>query len=123
MRWALAVVLGVHGVAHLPGFVSSWRLAALPALPYKTTIFAGRLDVGDAGIRLVGLLWLLAAAGCLAGAAALALHAGWALRAVWITLTASLILCASGWPEARIGLWVNVALLAVLALMTPRSTL
>jgi hypothetical protein len=53
MRFALAAIVGVHGVAHLVGFVSSWRLATLPELPYKTTTFAGRFEVGDAGICVV----------------------------------------------------------------------
>ena len=49
----LASFLLAHGVAHLVGFVSSWKLATLAELPYKTTVFSGRVDVGDAGIRVV----------------------------------------------------------------------
>jgi len=37
MRFVLAFVLLAHGVAHLVGFVSSWKLATLAELPYKTT--------------------------------------------------------------------------------------
>ena len=50
MRFGLAFLLVAHGVAHLVGFVSSWKLATLAELPYKTTVFSGRVDVGDAGI-------------------------------------------------------------------------
>ena len=44
MSLVVAVVLVAHGVAHLIGFVVPWRLMTLPEMPYKTTLFAGRLD-------------------------------------------------------------------------------
>lgn len=58
MRIALAVRMALHGVAHAPGFVGSWRLAALEGMPYHTTLLGGAIDVGDAGMRVVGLAWL-----------------------------------------------------------------
>jgi hypothetical protein len=54
MRWLVGFLMMGHGVAHLPGFLVSWQLATLPDLPYSTTLFAGRLDVGDAGTRILG---------------------------------------------------------------------
>ena len=72
MRFVLALLLVAHGVAHLVGFVSSWKLATLAELPYKTTVFSGRVDVGDAGIRMMGALWLLAALAFLVAAFAVA---------------------------------------------------
>jgi hypothetical protein len=53
MRFAFAFLLLGPAVAHLVGFVSSWKLATLAELPYKTTVLAGRVDVGDAGIRMI----------------------------------------------------------------------
>ena len=70
MRFVLAFFLLAHGVAHLVGFVSSWKLATLAELPYKTTVFSGRIDVGDAGIRVLGVLWLLTALAFLIAASA-----------------------------------------------------
>ena len=61
MRIVVAVLLIIHGVAHLPGFVVPWRLAAPKEMPYKTTLFAGLVNAGDVGIRVVGILWLVAA--------------------------------------------------------------
>jgi hypothetical protein len=110
MRFALAAILGAHGLAHLVGFVSSWRLATLPELPYKTTTFAGRFDLGDAGIRVVGVLWLLVAVAFLGSAMAVAAEAHWAPRLTLVVVVASAILCAAGWPDSHIGLAVNVAL-------------
>lgn len=116
MRFVLAVMLVGHGIAHLVGFVSSWRLATLSDLPYKTTVFAGQLDVGAVGIRIVGVLWLLAATAFLVGAFAVLGHADWAIRfTVWVAI-ASLLLCVVGWPAARIGVAVNVVVVVLLAL-------
>jgi hypothetical protein len=102
-------------------------LATLAEVPYKTTVFSGREDVGDAGIRMMGVLWLLAALAFLVAALAVAVGTGWAVRFTLAAVIGSLILCVVGWPDARIGVAVNVGfalLLAVgarlnLALLTP----
>ena len=115
LRTGLSVLMVLHGVAHLPGFVNSWRLAVFPDLPYHTTLLAGRLEIGDAGMRVVGALWLAAALGfCVAGAAGLAQRGGWVPLAM-IVAAVSATLCVLEWPAARIGLWVNLAILLVLA--------
>ena len=116
MRFILAAILAAHGVAHFVGFVFSWRIATLAELPYKTTILADRIDVGDGGIRAVGIAWLSVGAGFLAAAAAVAAHAPWALPLTFVLVLASVPLCAIGWPDARIGLAVNIGILAVLLL-------
>jgi hypothetical protein len=116
MRFALAFFLLAHGVAHLVGFVSSWKLATLAELPYKTTVFSGRIEVGDAGIRVMGVLWLLAALAFLVAAIAVATEAGWAVRFILAGVIASLMLCLVGWPDARVGVAVNVGLVLLLAI-------
>jgi hypothetical protein len=63
--------------------MSSWRLATLAERPYKATIFSGRLDVGDAGIRVIGVLWLLAALAFVVAAIALTTATEWAERLRW----------------------------------------
>ena len=72
LRWALALLLVGHGLAHLPGFLVAWRLRELPMLPYTTTILGGHFDVGALGARLLGLGWLLAGLLCVTVAAAFA---------------------------------------------------
>ena len=116
MRFALAFFLLAHGVAHLVGFVSSWKLATLAELPYKTTVFSGRIEVGDAGIRVMGVLWLLAALAFVVAAIAVATEAGWAVRFIFAGVIASLMLCLVGWPDARVGVGVNVGLVLLLAI-------
>lgn len=114
MKIVFAIILFVHRIAHLPGFIVPWKLAALKDMPYKTLILAGRIDVGDAGVRIVGTLWLIAAlafAAC--GVGVIAGLAWW--RPVVMTVAAlSLVLCIIGWPEARIGVLINAAIIVFL---------
>lgn len=118
MRILLAVVMVLHGMAHLPGFVTGWQLARLEGLPYHTTILVGRLDLGDAGIRLVRLLWLATAvAFCVAGAAALANASWWMPVAAGVAL-GSLLLSLLELPNARVGAVVNLVILAGLVIAT-----
>jgi hypothetical protein len=90
MRVFSGLPMLLHGAAHLPGFVVSWRLAELAEMQYRTTLLAGALDVGDVGIRIVGVVWLVAAVGFwVAGAGALAGRAWWvplALRVAALSL-------------------------------------
>jgi hypothetical protein len=116
MRFALSVLMALHGVAHLVGFVGPWRFAAGATMPYKTTIFAGRIDLGDAGIRVIGLVWLFAALAFVVSAVGGITNKPWWIPTSIGVVVASLLLSGVEWPEARIGLFVNVLLLAALAL-------
>jgi hypothetical protein len=116
MRIALAVLMLLHGIAHLPGFVVSWRLTELKEMPYRTTVLGGRLEVGDAGIRLIGVLWLAAAlAFVLIATSALTQRTWWAPAATAVAIS-SLLLSVLGLPDSRIGIAVNLAILAALPL-------
>ncbi len=119
MRYAIATLLGLHGIAHVVGFIASWRLMPLPELPYSTTVLGGVVDVGDGGIRLVGVLWLGAALACVVAAVALWVGLPWAAGFALATVTASLAMCVVGWPQARIGLFLNLILIVAL-MLTPR---
>ncbi|HET7230942.1 MAG TPA: hypothetical protein VFJ16_13110 [Longimicrobium sp.] len=110
---AAAVVLGFHGLIHLMGTVAYCRLGEIDGLPYRTTLLGGRLDVGDGGMMVVGLLWAVAAAGLVTAAAGWL--AGWnAWTAVLIPATLlSLVLTALDWSMAFRGTMVDVAILAL----------
>ena len=113
MRFVFVTLLIGHGVAHIVGFVVPWKLMQMPEMPYRTTSLGGMMDVGDAGIRLMGVLWL--SIGLAFAVVAGGVAAGWNMRAaVFALLALSSAFCVIGWPEARIGLIVNAALLAAL---------
>ena len=113
-RIITAIVLFVHGFAHLVGFVGPWRLSK--SIPYKTTILAGRFDLGDAGIKAIGVVWLLMAlVFAVAGAGAL-LHARWWPLFTVVIAGLSTLLCIIGLPDAKIGVPVNLAILVYVLL-------
>ena len=118
MRIALAVLMLLHGFAHLPGFMASWRLAKFEEMPYHTTVFAGTVDIGDAGTRGVGALWLLLSLAFVASAAGAFTHTPWWTGAALVTALVSAALCIVAWPEARLGLPVNLAILAALLVLS-----
>ncbi len=114
MNILLAIFLLVHGISHLVGFVVPWKLTEIPEAPYKTTILKGTVDLGDSGIRIFGLIWLLLAFGFGTSAVLLFLES-----AVWLPFTAlitvvSLILSVLAWPESKVGIPTNILILAVL---------
>ena len=110
MRIALAVILFVHGFAHLAGFLIPWRIATLKDMPYKTTILAKSVNVGDLGIRVIGILWLVAALAFAVSAIGVLARASWWLPITVLVTGFSFLLCIVEWPEARIGPLVNIGI-------------
>jgi hypothetical protein len=110
----IAVGLILHGLIHLLGFVVPWRLAKLEEMAYSTTVLAGKLDVGDTGIRLVGLLWLAAAIGYVAAGVGLVGLAPWWLGLTLAVTVFSLALCILGWPDAQFGFYIDLVILVYL---------
>jgi len=111
LRIGFAVLLLLHGIAHGVGFAGSWQLGEFREAPLDTTLLAGRVDVGVVGIRAMGILWLLT--GLAFAVAALGVWRSWEW---WPPFTMgvvllSLVMCILGWPAARIGVALNVAIL------------
>ena len=110
----VAIIFIIHGLVHLIGFAVPWRLAEVEGFAYKTTLLFGNLDVGDTGIRAVGLFWLLAAIGfVVAGVALFTLQPWWQVITLGVTLF-SLLLCILGLPESKFGVLINLAILVYL---------
>jgi hypothetical protein len=113
LRVGLAGLMALHGIAHWVGFAVPWRLVQADEMPYSTQILGGRVDVGDAGIRVFGVAWLLLGiAFLLVAAAAWVGRPDWPLSALAV-VGASFVMCVLGLPAARIGIRVNAVLLVV----------
>ena len=116
-HYALAFLLFAHGVAHVVGFLVPWRLIPESrSWAYKTTLLGGLVDVGDTGIRVVGVLYLVALAGFAVAAVAVATTQPWWWLLTLVVTVYSLLMTVLGWPEARIGVFLNVAIVAALLL-------
>jgi hypothetical protein len=115
MRIAVGIYLLIHGFCHLVGFLVPWKIITSKEEPYKTTLLSGAIEVGHVGIRLVGILWLLAAIALVVdGVGALAAWSWWREAALWLAI-ASTVLCVFGLPGAKIGILANLLLFAYLA--------
>jgi hypothetical protein len=114
MQYVIAIILLIHGIAHLVGFVVPWRIAKLEEAPYKTTLMGGRLDVGDAGIRIVGVVWLLIALAFFVSGTALLFLSGWWWSYTLVVAAISLVLCVLGLPDSKFGIPINVVILGYL---------
>ncbi len=113
---AMVVLLGIHGLIHLMGFVAYWPLNTVTELPYKTAFLGGRLELGAGGTRLFSVLWLLAAIGFVVAAVALLNEWGWGMPLLVIVTLLSLVITALDWGPAFRGTLINVAILGVLLL-------
>ena len=112
---AFAVFFALHGVVHVIGFAVPWKLGGPRSVAYSTSLFNRSLEVGDAGVKLVGLIWLATALAFLAVAVLLWRRHAWAVRLTIGLLLVSLVLCVAGLPGSIMGLAIDVALLAILA--------
>jgi hypothetical protein len=120
MRFFGALILLLHGVAHLVGFRAAFW--PTPGKSLRTILIGGLASVGDTGARSFGFVWLGLALGFMACAGLVAARsAQWTSVALWLALTSS-VMCALFWPEARVGLLVNVALLLIALWFTRGSS-
>ena len=110
----IAVLLILHGFAHLVGFVVPWKLMTLEEMPYTTRILDGRINAGSLGIRIIGVLWLLAAQAFLVAGIGLLLHWSLWLPYTLIVTVISILLSIVGWPDSKIGLLVNAGIFVIL---------
>lgn len=106
-----ALLLGLHGLAHLVGF----RAAFWPTpIDLRKRSYLGR--------KVEGVLWLLLALGFWVSAGLLwRQHGGSGLLLGCVA--GSFVLCLSSWPEARIGVVINGVLLVLVLLLMPRNHL
>ena len=115
MARALAVFMALHGAVHAVGFTVSWGLGGPRGVEYSTSVLNGAAEVGDAGVKLLGLLWLATAAAFLAVAALLWRRHPRGLALTVGLLVVSLGLCLLGLPGSAIGLAIDLVLLGLLA--------
>jgi hypothetical protein len=114
-RALVGLFLALHGVAHAVGFTASWQLVASADVPFTTTILNGAIDVGAGGTRLIGVLWLAAAAGMIAAAVLVWRSAPHATGAVLVATAVSLAMCLVGLPAAQLGVAIDLAIVGIIA--------
>ncbi len=110
MRVATAILLLLHGLIHLMGFLKPWKLAAVPQLSGRAIV-----PLSEGAFRVVGVLWLIAAA-ALVWAALLRVmdrESWWMFAAPAIVLSQALIVLQ--WRDAWAGTGANLLLALAVA--------
>lgn len=119
MRFIVGLLLIAHGAAHAMGFAIPWRLGPGKDVPSEPTILNGTVNLGDAGMRVLGIAWLVAALFVVVAGLGVIAGSPWG---GFVTLDAtmfSLVLCILGWPQSRTGIIINVAILAYIGFGGP----
>ncbi len=116
IRIPLAAVLMLHGLIHLIGTAVYMQLTTLKDFPYKTTVLAGRLDLGVSGTSVFGLLWLVAGAGTALSVIGLLTRVPWAQPVLLAASVLSLVLCVMDWQVAKVGAILDLVILAAVLL-------
>ena len=114
VRYLAALIVGVHGLIHLMGFIAYWPLAEIKELPYKTTQMNGRLKLGRGGTRAISVLWLLAAIGFVLSVGGMVADQGWWQTVMGLSALLSLVISAMDWSVAFRGTLIDLVILSVL---------
>lgn len=112
-----AILIIIHGLIHLLGFVAYWPLGEIAELPYKTTFLNGRLNLSQTGMRLFSVLWLLAAVGLVGSAVGLLINRPWWLSLMFVAVVVSLVITVLDWSNAFRGALLSLIMLVPLLLV------
>lgn len=115
LYFSAAFFVFTHGLVHLIGVVVYWQLAEVEEFPpYKTTLFNGRWEIGDIGMRIYGLLWLIATLGFVVAAVGMVIQQDWWIPMLFGTSIFSLVVNALDWEWAKYGVILDILILAVM---------
>jgi 2-hydroxy-6-oxonona-2,4-dienedioate hydrolase len=125
MRTLAALFLLLHGLAHFVGFLTPWGLLSAGSdmnAPRSTqSILGGRVALGPIASRAAGLLWLVLGTAFAVVAIGVWRAAAWSFPAMVVVVLLSLLLSSLWWPRARVGVYVNIAILLSVVAFTYRS--
>ncbi len=120
MDIGIGIYLFLHGFAHLVGFFVPWKIVRDKEHPYKTTILGGIVDLGDGGIRVIGIIWLSLGVVYFIGAFGVISDQVWWYGLIMLITWISLVFTVLGWPDSKFGIIANILLLIFLW-VAPRS--
>jgi len=85
-------------------------------IPYSTKLFFGKLDAGNAGIRIIGLIWLIIAFAYVFAGYGILTSKDWWITATIIITAFSFIFCMVSLPITKMGVVANVIILVFIIL-------
>jgi len=119
MYIALAALIALHGMAHMVGFAAPFGYMKNP--PPMDSLFVNRLAITNGGMKVLGIFWFAAAIIFVVAAVGLFRRTAWWAPVTLVACLLSIALSVSFLPYAKIGLLVDVALIAFLYLNHSQS--
>jgi hypothetical protein len=108
MKTIFAVLLILHGLIHLPGFVKTWWPSALEKFSMRTII-----PLSDQTLKWLSFPWLIAGLLFIFSALLLLFQRGQWLGVTLAAVLLSMILILLFWPDAKAGILPTLAILVV----------
>lgn len=106
LRIVFTLVVFIHGLIHLLGFVKEWKLAQVKQLTGETLIsLSGSLS------KTLGILWLIACLLFIISAAKYLLRKEWWWMIAALAIVVSQILIIIYWRDAKFGTIANIIIL------------
>jgi hypothetical protein len=90
------------------------QIAEFGDISYTTTVLGGRLDIGDVGMRVLGVVWLLITVAFVIAGVTIFFSPPWWWSFTLAVTVASLIVTLLGWPDAKFGVLANIIILLFL---------
>jgi hypothetical protein len=116
MNIAVAIFMFIHGFAHIVGFLVYFKILKDKDIEYKTTIFPGNINIGEVGIRFLGLVYLLIAFALGYLGYDLLTDAIVFPEYIWPITIVSTLVTLTGWPDTKFGVIANAVLIIFLIL-------
>lgn len=116
MNFLVSVLLFIHGFAHLVGFVVTFKLKHFDETPFKTTLFYGKIDLGENGIKIFGLFWLIFSLAFFLSFLGILYEYTWGDNFTLVISILSLILCIFGLPDSKFGILINLLIISLIIL-------
>lgn len=112
MYIALAALIALHGMAHMVGFAAPFGYMKNP--PPMDSLFVNRLALSSGGMKVLGIFWFAAAVVFVVAAVGLVRRTAWWAPVTLVACLLSIALSVAFLPYAKIGLLVDLLLIAFL---------
>ena len=113
MIWVylVALLFALHGLVHTLGLTATWQIGPARTVSASPEL-APAITAGSPQAKLLGVLWLIAMTGFVAASAGLMAHEPWWRTVAAAAAVGSLALCIAWWSDAKVGVIIDVAILA-----------
>ena len=111
------IILLIHAIAHLPGFIMAFKLAEIKELPFSTKIFFKKIEIGEIGIKIYGLVWLVLSIIFFVSVLFILFDKPVYKDTVLVASLLSLIISIGGLPETKYGVIINLLIIIYLVFL------